>query len=583
MLYMPVPIQVAYIKPEHEQRLVAQLERVKDECMACARTIIEKSEKSIAPTRMAQFFVLVLLGNVLGIIPGVLYKMLESPFFARVRGWIADLDGRFPAYSTCYKQHPAIMAYCKDDLERLAVGIQDAYWVGIGKAARDGFAAIVASTRKSVIINEECFIGIISPSEIFAGKPAHDRGILIPYLNARLYDLAKKITSIDEFVGELKKAVLSEDKFYFEFAGTFGFYVRAPGRNDIHLLFHEIDRYLANYNDTITTELAKAGILNMTVVSIDTTNIPVDESDETGTTGMGYHKKFFGHKLSTPCDANCLPIVGDLFPGRQGDATTFDKTFGMVQTVANKTCQEIWAVDLDAGYSSTNIVDAIEAAGAIPFVNVNSKHSKRLNDLVTNAEALKEISKKAFYKLPVADRKSWQVEVQAISAMTNGPVPLRIKKRKLTNILKKIAMHARRIGLTVQDQAMERKLRKHVMNSRRDIRMHGTPSEQKLGLTIIPLGTIEWMLVYATRGQNEGINGILKKRDSIIGDGQDTSWLHGRDMIESRCKTIFTGIKIMAFVKQKITGSVKHGMRRVYNWREQRHFLIILVVMIFCR
>ncbi len=427
MLYMPAPIHVSYIKPEHEQRLVAQLERVKNECMACALKVIKNTGKSITPSRMAQFIVLMLLGQVFGIIPGALYTMLGSPFFAKVRAWIANLDGEFPGSSTCYKHHATIMEYCKVDIERLAVDMQDSYWMGIGKAAREGFAAIMASTRTNVIVNEECFIGIIPPSALFADKPVSERGILVPYLNARLYELAKKITSVDEFVGELKKPILSEDRFYFEFAGTLGFYIRPPGRNEIHLQFHQIDRYLARYNSAITTELAKAGIMDITVVSIDTTNIPVDASDKTGSIGFGSRNKFYGHKLATPCDANCIPVDGDLYPGRQGDANTFDKTFRTVQSIVNKTGQELWAVDLDAGYSSINIVDAIEAAGAIPFINVNSKHSIRLRKLVTTSESLKEISKKAYEHLSEYDRISWRAEVQEVSVKNKGQVSL-IKK-----------------------------------------------------------------------------------------------------------------------------------------------------------
>ena len=105
-----------------------------------------------------------------------------------------------------------------------------------------------------------------------------------------------------------------------------------------------------------------------------------------------------------------------------------------------------------------------------------------------------------------------------------------------------------------------------VMAARRDIRAHGTAFEQKVGLTTIPLGTIEWQLVYAIRGQNEGINGIIKKRDDIIGDGQHSSWLHGQQAIESRCKATFTDIKIVALVAKESARMESHYMSRVYNW-----------------
>ncbi len=202
---------------------------------------------------------------------------------------------------------------------------------------------------------------------------------------------------------------------------------------------------------------------------------------------------------------------------------------------------------------------------------------------MTNAEALKEISKKAYEHLSEDDRISWRAEVQEVSVKNKGQVSLIKKKHVLSIILKKIAARARRIGLNRKERLKEQKLRKAVMNSRREIRVHGTSKEQKLGLTAIPLGTIEWMLVYATRGQNEGINGIMKKRDSIIGDGQRTSWLHGQDVLKFRSKVIIVGIKIVALVKREITSTVKNCMRRVHNWRKQRVFLIFLAFMIIRR
>jgi hypothetical protein len=580
---MPTPTRVSYIKPDHEQVLVSQLEQAKHELSSWAQDVLEETGLQMSVYRMTQFIAFVLLEYVLGMVPGTLYSMLESPYFSQVRAWIVGLDIDVPGGSTIYTRRAAILDCCKDELITLAAKIQDAMQQEIGTAARDAFSSIMSSKREHVVANAECFIGIIVPSELLADKSVFERGTLITYLNARIYMGAKKCTSVEEFIGELKTPVMDGERYYFTLAGTVGFYIRPPGKNEIRLRFHQVDQYLSKYNKQITVALAQAGVLDMTVVSIDTTNIPVDKSDKTGSIGTGSRGTFFGHKLSVPSDANCIPIEGEMHDGRKADVTTFDNSFDVVKKMAKETRQDTWAVDLDAAYSVPDIVDKIETANAIPFININPKNSSRLQALARAASALEDVSRKAFNALPPETRKSWQTEVKAISESRNGPVPLDEKKSLLSCILHKLAAQARRKGLNSTEQGQERQLRKEVMDARREIRVHGTPFEQKVGLTTAPLGTTEWMLVYATRGQNEGINSILKKRGDVIGDCQHSSWLHGHDALEPRCKATFASIKIAAFVMKEITGAIRHCLSRVHNWRKPKNVFCILILMIHCR
>jgi hypothetical protein len=131
--------------------------------------------------------------------------------------------------------------------------------------------------------------------------------------------------------------------------------------------------------------------------------------------------------------------------------------------------------------------------------------------------------------------------------------------------------------LADEEKRDERRRRDDVTRARREIRLHGTDDEKKLGLTTIPLGTTEWKLVYATRGQNEGINGIVKKREDVIGDGQHTSWLHGAKVIGPRYNAVIAVIKIVALAGSKITGKIKHCMKWMYNWRRSRIIFVFVI------
>nr|MDO8115567.1 hypothetical protein [Candidatus Sigynarchaeota archaeon] len=257
--------------------------------------------------------------------------------------------------------------------------------------------------------------------------------------------------------------------------------------------------------------------------------------------------------------------------------------FEPAKDVAKKTGQDIWASCVDAGFSAPDVVDKIEGAGAVAFVDVNSKHSARLKALVTSAEALDKLSTKAFNALSIEIRQSWRANVRAISAANNGSVPLDEKKEILKRELRNIAARAIRKGLTSEEKQEERRFREDVTRVRRDIRLHGTDAEKKLGLTTIPLGTTEWKLVYGTRGQNEGINGIIKKRGDIIGDGQHTSWYHGAKVIGSRCKAGIVIIKVVALVASKITGSLKHCLGWIHNWRRSRKIFVVVEIIIISR
>ena len=580
MIYMPVLSNAYYIPPDHEQWLIKHLERVKNDCLSCARAVLDKLNLQITETRMTQFVVLVLLQHVFGYSPSALHMTLRAPSFSKVRSWIAELDGSYPGESTGYKRYAAIIEHVGSEINRIAADVQDAIQRDVGKTAREKLTKILDARRVHIVPGADCFLGVMIPSDVLRAFPVFERGVLLPYLNAWIYMHGRKITSTTEFIGLLKTPAFDGDYLYFPLSSALGFYRGPVGKNEIQSRFHQIEQILSEMNKDLSITLVKAGIMDMTVVTIDTTNIPVDKKDKTGSIGTGSRGSFFGHKDAVSVDTRCIPIAGTSHEGRKGDATTFDGVFDPAKEVAMKTGQDIWAVDVDAGFSSPDVVDKIEGANAVSFVNVNPKHSVRLKALVTSAEALDDLSTKAFNALTIEERQSWRDATQALSMANNGHVPLDEKKQLLSGILRNLAAKGKRRAYTAGEKRDERRLREELTHVRRDILLHGTANERKVGLTTIPLGTIEWKLVYATRGQNEGIYSIMKKRENIIGDGQHTSWLHGAKVIGPRCNANIAGIKIVAFVASMITGDTKHCLKWTQNWHRRRNIFVIVVFMI---
>jgi hypothetical protein len=577
---MPVLSKGFYIPPDHSRWLVHHLERVKQNCISCAKDILARTGGRLSETRMAQFVVLTVLQHVFGCFPSALHMSLRATSFSKVKDWITALDGEYPGESTAYKHYDDIITYAGSLIDRIAKDVQDRFQMDVGKDARERFTKALETRKIQMVPPADCFLGILSLSDVFNPFTAYQRGELLPYMNAWIYMHAKKITSINEFIGMLKTPAMIENQVYFPLASDLGFYRGPTGKNEILNRFRQIEQILSKMNLDLSVMLSRAGIMDMTVISIDTTNIPVDKKDKTGSVGTGSRGTFFGHKEAISVDARCIPIEGTLHDGRKSDVTTFDGVFNPASQIAVLTDQDIWAVDVDAGFTSPDIVDKIEAANAIPFVNVNPKASVRLKGLTTAAGALDAISSKAFNALTIEERQSWRDEVQSISKANGKPIQLDEKKRILSKKLRNLARKAIRKGLTVVEKADERRLREIVTNARRDIRIHGTQGEKKVGLTTVPLGTIEWKLIYATRGQNEGINGILKKRGDIIGDGQHPSWLHGAKVIGHCCNANLVGLKVAALVACEITGKKTHCLKRIHNWRRKVTFFVFLVVMI---
>lgn len=127
-----------------------------------------------------------------------------------------------------------------------------------------------------------------------------------------------------------------------------------------------------------------------------------------------------------------------------------------ILTLAKDTGSEIIAITADAGYSSTSVIHAIEAADVIPFVDFNKRNSKLLKKLKTAENNLRSISKKAIKNgIPKAQKKAWIRDVKYYLAQYPKPISFKIKIKETKRALTNWAQYARYHGLTLVEQKKE--------------------------------------------------------------------------------------------------------------------------------
>ncbi len=188
-----------------------------------------------------------------------------------------------------------------------------------------------------------------------------------------------------------------------------------PGKNKFYEYFKDIGRLIGACDDFLNPTLSQFQLSDMTVVSVDTTNIPVDERDKTGSIGTGFTESFFGHKSSIVVGANCILLNSTFGTGHESDSKMFLGIILPVKSLTDLTCQEIWCVVADAIYSVVIVFFLIEGINAIPFVDINPKNSSLLKKLKEKASALKKYARKALKSMSREEKVKWREQVSRIS------------------------------------------------------------------------------------------------------------------------------------------------------------------------
>ena len=548
-----------------------------------ANDFLRITAAKMTENRGLQYVFMIVLQLAFGFTKGGVFSLLTSGNAEKVRAHFFQLDESFPGGSTASRRMGQILETCKEKLLVLAGCVQDHFWVTVGEKARTRVSAEYQSGRCAIKPPPECFFGLVPPSKLFPSLTVEERGNLMPFFNALIYQLANHISSTAELVGHLKELSLDYDTKVFFLASKLGFFGGPPGKNMVYLQFKTLEQLAEGFNALLNEKLAGLEIIDLSVVSVDGTNVPVDKRDKTGSIGTGSRGTFFGHKASIGCDANCIPLNGTLDTGHCSDVNLYPDTINPIKDLANHTGQDIWSIVMDAAYSTMTVLSQAESIDAVPIVDINPKNSVLLTELKKKGIDLLNFTRKALKSASRKVKRKWRMILQAISKKQGSPVPLKQKESILRALLTLIGRGILRNGLsTVELQASEQ-LQKEIVSIRRKIRSSGTVYEKKAGLTALIYGSIEWLLVYSIRGQNEGINGILKKRGNLIGDGQHTSWIIGQGNLSGRQAMDCAGIKYVVCVKFLVTGQTDHFLRFIHNWRHDKSFFCIVILVIFCR
>jgi hypothetical protein len=572
------------INDKYQELIIDGLVKYFNQALEISYQFLEKTASRIAPKRILQFVFMVMIQLAFGFTKSGTFSFITSGKAEKVKSYFSSLNEPFPGGSTSNRRMGQILKTCRDEIMALASSFQDEFYTSVHDWAISTFKNAYRSKRCSITPPPECFLGLIAPSKLFPDLTVEERGELLPYFYALIYLLSKRDSNTAEVIGELKTPSLESDSLTFPLAGKFGFFGGPPGKNAVYFNFRYLEQVASEYNSLINDLMVNLDILNLTIGSVDGTNIPVDRRDTTGSIGTGSSGTFYGHKSSIACEAQCIPLNCVLDTGHCSDKTLFFETIAPVKELAERSGQEIWCEVADAAYSDDTIIDEVEAMNAIPLIDINPKNSSLLQELKVKGGALSKIVKKAFKAAPKEIKRKIRDALKAISKKRAGQLSLEEKKSMLRAIASLIGKKILKEGLSPDELIAAERARREVLRIRRMIRSKGTPFEKKIGLTALLYGSIEWLLLYAVRGQNEGINGLLKKRGNLIGDGQHTSWITGKGCLTARQMMDCVGIKHVACVKFLVTEQRDHLLRCIHNWRHnnKKSFCIIILV-IFCR
>ncbi len=567
---------------KYQEILIDGLIKYYNEGMELAHMFLEKTGLRIASIRVLQFVFMILIQFAFGLTKSGTFSLLTSGRTENVREYLSQLDGAFPGGSTASKRMGQVIETCQQEIMTLAEKLQDYFYISVHQWAITTFMEEYHSHRRSITPPPECFIGLIAPSQLFPHLNVRERGELLPFFHALIYQHAKRISSTAELIGDLKTPSFVEGIVY-PLAEKLGFFGGPPGKNNFYSYKRDLEQLAEKYNSLINEMFANLDIYDLTVVSVDATNVPVDRRDTTGSIGTGSRGSFFGHKSSIACDAQCIPINAILDTGRCSEKTLFSETITPVKEIAARSGKELWCEVSDAAYSDVSIISEVEAMNAIPIIDINPKNSSLLQELKEKGNLLLEFARKAYKSASREFKRKVRSALRAISEKRASPIPLEEKKSILRAITQVLGQKILKKGLLQEELQIAEQLRHEVLTIRRKIRSRGTPYEKKIGLTALLYGSIEWLLIYSVRGQNEGINGLLKKRGDLIGDGQHTSWLIGQNSLSHRQRMDCVGIKYVAYIKFVVTRQSDHYLRRIHNWRHTTSFFCSVLLVIISR
>ena len=337
---MPSIVTFPHIDDYYQETIINEFKKIHNQAHELSVEYLKKPGTRMTPNRMLQFVLMTVFQIVFGLTKSGVSSLLSSGNAEIIRNYIERTDEKLPGGSTADKRMGQIYKECKSELMSIAGRVQDGFYMNVGNQARDAFATEYRSKRCAMTPPPECFIGLLAPSKLFSELTVEERGFLIPFFNAKMYLHAKRISGTAELVGNIKTPSFN-GTMTFPLAGKLGFFGGPPGQNAFYAAFHDLERMAVDIDEILNDKLAHLEMFNLSVVSVDGTNVPVDKRDKTGSTGTGSRGTFFGYKSSIACDARCFPLHCELDTGHRSDLKMFSDTIKPVKDIANRVEKDI--------------------------------------------------------------------------------------------------------------------------------------------------------------------------------------------------------------------------------------------------
>ncbi len=239
-----------------------------------------------------QAIYLLILTRLFGRDIGIIQSIIASNRAPVIKIFLESSFKRVISKSYVYKIADDILKQHFSALEMLFCKFQDFYFPQIGELARSAIKDVFLKRYQDITVPIEAFIGIIPPSEIFPEEDAFTRGVLMPHLHARIYQHINHISSTTELDGKLKTVEFLENVLSYTLAGRIGFVNRPPGIKKLYWYLDLLETKLIYYEKSIDIMLVEEKVQDLSVISIDGCNIPVDCRDLSASNGTG-SKGFF--------------------------------------------------------------------------------------------------------------------------------------------------------------------------------------------------------------------------------------------------------------------------------------------------
>ena len=314
-LFMSHLVYFPFMPDKYQKITIDGLIKFYNQALEIAIDFQRITETHITRSKILQFVFMVVLQIAFGLTKGGIFSLLTSRNVEKLRAYILDLEVPFPGGSTASRRMGQVLETCKEKVMKLASCFQDYFYVTAGDRERTTFSAVYLSGRTAMMPPPEVFIGLIAPSKLFPNMSVEERGVLMPFFNALIFQHASRISGIAELIGKLKEPSFDFDVLVFLLASRLGFFGGSPGKNMVYGQFSTLEGMSENYNALLNEMLVKLGIADLTAITADGTNVPVDKRDKTGSIGTGSRGTFFGHKASIACDPNCIPLNSTLDTG----------------------------------------------------------------------------------------------------------------------------------------------------------------------------------------------------------------------------------------------------------------------------